>query len=74
MKRTYGGGRTYKSAPTTHRGGGGNALSSNKGGLKVPPMQTDTKGMGADPQKSFSAHGANVVGSRLPGDGRPRRS
>lgn len=69
-KRGYGGGRSYKSAPTMSYG---NGLTSNKGGLKKPPMQSDTMTYGADPQKSWGAHGANVKGSRLPGDGKPRR-
>ena len=69
-KRGYGGGRSYDSSSNMSSG---NGLKSKKGGLKVPPMQTDTTGMGADPQKSWSAHGANVRGSRLPGDGKPRR-
>lgn len=73
MKRGYGGGRSYDSSSDMHKGGG-NGLKSSKGGLKVPPSQTDTTGWGADPQKSFKSHGANVVGSRLPGDGKPRRS
>jgi hypothetical protein len=71
MARTKYGGRTYDGSSGMSSG---NGLTSNKGGLKVPPMQTDTKGYGADPQKSWKSHGANVKGSRLPGDGKPRRS
>ncbi|MDH3919056.1 MAG: hypothetical protein OEU25_12865 [Rhodospirillales bacterium] len=70
MKRGYGGGRSYDSSSDMSYG---NGLKSGKGGLKVPPMQTDTKSMGADPQKSWKGCGANVKGSRLPSDGKPRR-
>jgi len=66
-KRGYGGGRSYKSSSTMSHG---NGLNSSKGGLNVPPMQTATKGKGADPQMDWGA--ANVVGSRLPSDGKPR--
>jgi len=69
MKRGYGGGRSYDSSSNMSHGGG----KSGKGGLKVPPMQTDTKSMGAVPQKSWKSSGANVKGSRLPSDGKPRR-
>ena len=72
MKRTPGGARSYRTGGTSHKGGG-NGLTSSKGGLKVPPSQTDTTGQGAIPNKSWKSHGANVVGSRLPGDGKPRR-
>lgn len=67
-KRGYGGGRSYDSYSGMSYG---NGLTSNKGGMKVPPMQTDTKGKGADPQMDWGS--ANVVGSRLPKDGKPRR-
>lgn len=71
MKRGYGGGRSYDSSSDMSYG---NGLKSGKGGLKVPPNQTDTKGYGADPgTKKWSSAGANVKGSRLPSDGKPRR-
>ena len=69
-RRGYGGGRTYDSSSNMSRG---NGLKSNKGGLKMPPMQTDSHSIGADPQKQWSSAGANVKGSRLPSDGKPRR-
>lgn len=74
MPRKRTGARTYDSY-SEMSSGGGNALRTKKGGLRKPPMQTDTKAYGADPgAKKYSSHGANVTESRLPKGGAPRRS
>lgn len=55
--------------------GGGNALSSKKGGTATPPSMTDTATHGQDPHYLAKKYGksANMRGTRLPDGGGPRK-